>query len=450
MVRTCQRGSVRKSIDINFIIAIFLAIVTGAQARNPIGPPSTFPADPSAKVGADGQLYVYCSLDEKTDHYCSYSNVVLSTNDMKTWKFHPDSFVTLGKNDMLPANDTILYAPDCQYRDGLYYFYFCQPDQIPIGVATSECPTGPFSNPSFLNVGKHLEIDPATFIDDDGQAYLVWGQFNLKMAKLNKDMRTLDEGSIQEPVITEKEHHFHEGASMTKRNGLYYLIYADVSRAATPSCLGYATSKSPFGPYQYRGVIIDNSHCNPGNWNNHGSIVGFGGKWYVFYHRSSQGVVMMRRTCVEPITFRDDGSIPEVEMTTQGAEPPLDSSLRIEAEQACGLWGNMRVSTVGEDTEILSGIRDGDRAVYKYLDFKTMPKHLRIRVKPGKSDSTISFQSGDGSSSKIATLEIKGAPDVTWTEVVCEASAVSGVHAVELDFKVTGEDGPLVDWWTFE
>ena len=84
---------------------------------------------------------------------------------------------------------------------------------------------------------------------------------------------------------------------MTKRNGIYYLVFADISRAGMPTCLGYATSKSPFGPYQYRGVIIDNDHCNPGNWNNHGSIVEFGGKWYVFYHRSTQGSVMMRKAC---------------------------------------------------------------------------------------------------------------------------------------------------------
>lgn len=437
-------------MDIKLILTLFLSGFGVLSARNPIGPPLTFPADPSAKVGADGRLYIYCSLDEKPDHYCSYSNVVLSTEDMKTWKFHPDSFVTLGKLDMLPTNDIILYAPDCQYRDGQYYLYFCQPEKTAIGVATSKSPTGPFSDPCFLNVGKHLEIDPSTFIDDDGQAYHVWGQFNLKMAKLNKDMRTLDEGSIHETVITEKEHHFHEGAYMTKRNGLYYLIYADVSRAVTPSCLGYATSTSPFGPYQYRGVIIDNSHCNPGNWNNHGSIVDFGGKWYVFYHRSSQGVVMMRRACVEPITFRDDGSIPEVEMTTQGVESPIDSNLRIEAEQACGLWGNVRVSTGGEDTEILSGVRNGDRAVYKYLDFKTAPKHLRLRVKPGKSDGTVNIYQDQSSSSKIAGIEIKGTPDGKWTEIVCDAFPVSGVHAVEFNFKVQGEGGPLLDWWKFE
>jgi hypothetical protein len=437
-------------MNTKLILTLFLSSIGGLPARNPIGPPLTFPADPSAKVGADGQLYVYCSLDEKPDHYCSYSNVVLSTEDMKTWKFHPDSFVTLGKLDMLPANDAILYAPDCQYRDGQYYLYFCQPDKIPIGVATSKSPTGPFSDPSFLNVGKQLEIDPSTFIDDDVQAYHVWGQFNLKMAKLNKDMRTLDEGSIQDAVINEKEHHFHEGAYMTKHNGLYYLVYADVSSAATPSCLGYSTSTSPFGPYQYRGVIIDNAHCNPGNWNNHGSIVEFKGKWYVFYHRSSQGVVMMRRACVEPITFREDGSIPEVEMTTQGAEPPLDSSLQIEAEQACGLWGNVRVSTGGESTETLSGIENEDRVVYKYLDFKSPPTHLRMRVRAGKSDATINVHLDQNSSSKIAGIDIKGTPDGKWTEVVCDATAASGVHAVELNFEVNGDDGPLLDWWSFE
>ncbi len=74
----------RESIVINFILAILLAIVTGASVRNPIGPPLTFPADPSVKVGADERLYSYFSLEGKPDHYCSNSNVVPSTDDMKT------------------------------------------------------------------------------------------------------------------------------------------------------------------------------------------------------------------------------------------------------------------------------------------------------------------------------------------------------------------------------
>jgi arabinoxylan arabinofuranohydrolase len=278
----------------------------------------------------------------------------------------------------------------------------------------------------------------------------VWGQFTLKMAKLNRDMRTLDAASIQDNVLTEAEHHFHEGAYMTKRDGLYYLVFADISRAGMPTCLGYATSRSPLGPYQYRGVIVDNDHCNPGNWNNHGSIAEFGGQWYVFYHRSTQGSVMMRKACVEPITFRADGSIPEVEMTTQGADGPLDATLRIEAEEACTLLGNLRVTPGDGGSEVLSGIRGGDRATYKYLNFKTPPTKLRLRVKPGKADCTLSFHLDQVWHQKLATVTLKGEPDGPWTEIVCEAAPVSGVHAVAIQFTSQGEDGPLLDWWKFD
>ena len=432
------------------LLVALAATVTCLLARNPIAPPPICPADPSAKVGADGRLYVYCSLDVTPDRYCSHTNGVLSTGDLRTWQWHPDAFVTAGKSDMLPDNDALLYAPDCQYRDGNYYLYFSQPGRIATGVAVSKSPTGPFGQATFLNVGKYLEIDPSTFIDDDGQAYHVWGQFTLKMAKLNRDMRTLDAASIRDNVLTEKEHFFHEGAYLTKRNGLYYLVFADISRAGMPTCLGYATSKSPTGPYQYRGVIVDNDHCNPGNWNNHGSIVEFGGKWYVFYHRSTQGVVMMRKACVEPIRFREDGSIPEVEMTTQGTDGPLDATLRIEAEEACALLGNVRVSPGGAGGEILSGIRGGDRATYKYLDFKSPPKKLRLRVKPGQADSTLSFHQDQIWHRKLASVTIKGSPDGAWTEIVCDAAEVSGIHAVVINFQGKGENGPLLDWWRFE
>ncbi len=272
----------------------------------------------------------------------------------------------------------------------------------------------------------------------------------MKMAKLNKDMRILDAESIRDNILTEKEHHFHEGAYMTKRNGIYYIVFADNSRDHRPTCLGYATSKSPFGPYQYRGVIIDNNHCNPGNWNNHGSIAEFGGKWYVFYHRSTQGVVTMRKACVEPITFREDGSIPEVEMTTQGAEGPIDAKSRVEAEQACALWGNVRVSKSDEGSEILSSICDGDRADYKYVEFKTAPKKLRLRMKPGKSDCILSILLDQKLNSQIGKTKIMGSLNGQWAEIVCDVAKVSGVQVVSLSFHVQGEDGPLLDWWRFE
>jgi arabinoxylan arabinofuranohydrolase len=102
---------------------LLLALLTatpGLLARNPIAPPQTCPADPSAKLGADGRLYLYCSIDVSPHYYCSPANGVLSTTDLRTWQWHPASFVTAGPHDMLPDNDAFLYAPDCQYRDGHY------------------------------------------------------------------------------------------------------------------------------------------------------------------------------------------------------------------------------------------------------------------------------------------------------------------------------------------
>ena len=81
----------------------------------------------------------------------------------------------------------------------------------------------------------------------------------------------------------------------------------------------------------------------------------------------------MRKTCIEPITFLEDGSIPEVEMTSQGAGGPLLSNTTIEAEWACGLQGNVRIQTVSKNQEALVQMENGDKVVFKYI----VP-HLRM------------------------------------------------------------------------
>ena len=110
----------------------------------------------------------------------------------------------------------------------------------------------------------------------------------------------------------------------------------------------------------------------------------------------------------------------------------------------------MRVATGDEGSEILSGIRDGDRAIYKYLDFKTVPKKLRLRVKPGKSDCILSVHLDQDLNTRIAETKITGKPNGQWAEIVCDVADVSGVHSVTINFQVQGEDRPLLDWWKFE
>ena len=433
-------------------LVLYFNFVLTLHSQNPIVPPGVYIADPSAHVWNDGKLYVYGSRDESPKYFCSWRHDVLSTSDMKTWTITSNTFASKGPGDEVSYSDAPLYAPDCQYRNGIYYLFYCIASGMNTeGVATSKSPVGPFTNGKPIELKGVNEIDPCVFIDDDGQAYYIWGQFQAKVARMKPNMTEIDSTTIHENVVTEKDHFFHEGGYMIKRNGTYYFIYADMSRAGRPTCIGYSTGKSPFGSFTYGGVIIDNDRCDPGNWNNHGSVVEFKGQWYVFYHRSSHNSFTMRRTCVEPIFFREDGSIKEAEMTTQGASGPLDPLVKMDAERACLLDGNVRVEAFKPDKEQLTGIRNNDNACFKYFDFKQGADSLTLMVapgaKPGKIDVGLDVRWGDS----IGQLEIPGNGDgKTWTAVSCKAGPVKGVHAIWMRFSGQGDDLFNIDWFQFK
>lgn len=442
----------------NYLTTLFLLFCGFGIAQNPICPPGLNIADPTTRVWKDGKLYLYGSRDESLNYYGSYDHWVLSTSDLLNWEFTPNAFASKGPFDQVPFNDDMLYAPDCMYKNGMYYLYFCQPGGLE-GVATSTSPTGPFTNPKELYLKKKNQIDPAVFIDDDGQAYYTWGQFQAKIAKLKPNMTEIDTTSIVENVITEKEHFFHEGNYMVKRNGIYYMVYADMSRKGMPTCIGYATSKSPMGPYKYGGVIIDNDGCDPNNWNNHGSIVEFKGQWYVFYHRTTHGVVNARKACIEPIYFNEDGSINEVEMTSQGAGKPLDAFSTIEAERACLLHGQVRIESYiwdrtnplnPDNNNQLGQIKNNDRAVYKYVDFGDGATLVQMRVAPGSKPGKIIIRMDNSWEAPVGTLDVPGGGDgQTWELLTCRLKQVKGVHALHLSF-VTEENSSFnVDRFVF-
>ena len=414
--------------------SIFIAIA--AFSQNPIVPPGVYIADPSAHVFNDGKVYIYGSWDVSPDHYCSTSYHIASSSNLKTWEIYDEGFATTGPNDQVSYNDGSLLAPDAQYVDGKYYLYYCQfafGGGSAEGIAVADNPEGPFLNGTPLNVGGIEQIDPSVFIDDDGQAYYIWGQFSAKMAKMMPNMMEIDTTSIIENVATEEKHFFHEGSFMAKRNGIYYLVYADMSRGGAPTSIGYSYSTSPMGPYTYGGVIVDNKFCDPAVWNNHGSILEFKDQWYVFYHRSTHGSASMRKACIEPITFREDGSIPEVLMTSQGAGDPLNAFEEIDAARACMLTGNIRIQTSAIDNEVLAETFNGDQAVFRYLDFKDGVDHLSIRVAPGTKPSRISI--GTGSQETIGTVEVPAKKNnEEWITLKIAVTPVKGVHALWLGF----------------
>ncbi|MGH4050316.1 MAG: family 43 glycosylhydrolase [Clostridium sp.] len=401
---------------------------------NPILPINHFVPDAEAHQWEDGRMYIYGSYDiSGNTSYCSHEYRVFSSLDLVNWTDHDVSFRSMGEKGEILWEGKPLYAPDCIYKNGKYYLYFCTEGNAE-GVATSNSPFGPFKSAVPVQ-GVHMDaIDPAIFIDDDGQAYLYWGQVKARGAKLKENMSEIYPETLCTSLINEMDHGFHEGSSMRKRNGIYYLVYADISRGR-PTCISYAMSKSPLGPFEKGGVIIDNTGCDPETWNNHGSIAEFGGKWYIFYHRSSQNSKFNRRVCIEPITFNEDGSIDEVEMTTQGVSGPLDQRVKMGAFRACKLSGKTYIDA-GENMEYLKILNSGDWATYKYFDFKgdlcTFEATAASIHDAGEIEIRIDSEDGK----VIGECAIDDTGDwKNWETFSTNVENITGVHAVYLVFK---------------
>jgi len=305
------------------LLVIFLCMFPSVSAQQMAENPFVrhlYTADPSAHVWADGRLYVYASQDIAPPQGCDLMDQyhVFSTDDMINWVDHGEilraSQVPWGRPE-----GGFMWAPDCAYKDGIYYFYFPHPTGSAdwnttwkIGVATSTSPAGGFVVQGYIP-GLESLIDPCVFMDDDGQAYLYHGGGGLcKGGKLKDNMMEID-GSMQK---MEGLYDYHEAAWVHKRNGIYYLSYSD-NNGNGGNRMRYATSNSPLGPWTHRGAYI-----NPtGSETNHGSIVEYKGQWYAFYHNSAlSNHPWLRSICVDKLYYNEDGTIQLVKQTGKDVE----------------------------------------------------------------------------------------------------------------------------------
>lgn len=357
------------------------------KSRNPVLPPEYYCPDGEPHY-INGELYVYPSFDIKPGSYCSDMLYVPHSKDLSEWtvsgpaftspqvkwpwtKCYPAGLAEAESYEELPdyigdyfpkilrkvipfrlfkgyvkgitsifwnhQDNRLLFAPDSVTINGKSYLFFCMSDGCE-GVAVSDDPAGPFTDPVRIVTDKSRTpisgIDPGVFADDDGRVYLYWGQISSFGAELTEDLTMVKENTIVKGLLTEKQHRFHEGSSMRKIGDTYYYIFTDTHRNR-PTALGYATSKSPLGPFEYQGIIVDNAGCDPESWNNHGSIECIDGQWYVFYHRSTGNSRYLRRMCAEPITIDENGFIKEVPVTSIGMGEPYKPDEPLYGYQAC-------------------------------------------------------------------------------------------------------------------
>jgi len=306
-----------------FLVGLSLALATDTLAQNPIIC-NQFTADPSARV-FNGKVYLYPSHDIppesekcKENWFCMEDYHVFSSDNLVEWMDH-GVILTQREVPWVDSTSYSMWAPDCIDRNGKYYFFF--PSQAKpgneksgfrIGVAISEKPYGPFI-PETEPIDGVSGIDPNPFIDEDGQAYLYWSAGNIYVAKLKDNMLEL----ASEPKVIENlpEKGLKEGPYLFKRNGIYYLTYPHVENKTER--IEYAISDNPLGPFEVKGVIMDES---PNCWTNHHSIIEYNAQWYLFYHHNdlSPHFDKNRSVRIDSLFFNEDGTIQKVIPTLRG------------------------------------------------------------------------------------------------------------------------------------
>lgn len=282
-----------------------------------------YTADPAALVH-DGSLYLYAGEDSGDGKFYDIPNwTVFSTKDLVNWKEYD---IPLSDSDFSWAKkDHSSWAAQVIERNGKFYWYICtEHDTIrgkAIGVAVSDTPVGPFKDA----LGEALitndmtteytdiawdDIDPTVWIEDDGQAYLIWGNTQCYYAKLKENMIELDG-----PIKTINLPQFTEAPWIHKRGDWYYLSYA----FGWPEKTAYAMSKSIEGPWEFKGLLNELAgNCNT----NHQAIVEFNNQWLYIYHNGGgpDGGSFHRSVCMDELHYNDDGTIKRIQMTSEGVQ----------------------------------------------------------------------------------------------------------------------------------
>ena len=324
-------------------VALFAALGLAGSAWRSYGQASSkpgenpilrdiFTADPAPLVYKD-KVYLYVGHDEAKEGQMFNMNDwrCYSSSDMKNWTAHGP--IMNVRNFKWASKDA--WASQVVARNGKFYFYAAVQEGTPanakaIGVAVSDSPTGPFvdARGSALISDKTTpgpngwdDIDPTVFVDDDGTAWLAWGNPNCYLAKLKSNMTELD-GPIQRIEVP----NYTEGPWLHKRGGTYYLTYAAFAHQGMSEKLCYATAPRVTGPWTYQGILTEQAK---NSYTIHAGIVEFKKQWYLFYHNATltlptgeSGALGRRSVCAEYLYYNPDGTMQPITHTVAGLSVP--------------------------------------------------------------------------------------------------------------------------------
>ena len=420
------------------------------EAQNPVIR-DQFTADPTARV-FNGKMYLYPSHDIPSpverlkEWFCMGDYHVFSSENLTDWTDHG---VIIDQNDVpwVQPDSYSMWAPDCVYKDGTYYFYFPSTPKgegrrgFAVGVATGKHPEGPFT-PLEQPIEGVSGIDPCVMFDTEGKAYLFWSGGGIRMARLKDNMTELD----SEPqTVKGLPEGFKEGPFAFERNGKYYLTFPWVEDKT--ETLAYAMSDNPMGPYTFKGKIMEQSPT--GCWTNHHSIVEYNGQWYLFYHHNDYSPEFDKRrsTRIDSLSFNDDGTIRPVRPTLRGVGI-TDARKPVQIDRYSEITPGASIAYLDPDHKFegWKTVLESENASIRYnrIDFGTTPaREITVRVK-----------SPAGGRLKIG---LSGLPNFTmkvprsdqWILVTHPvSSAPTGLH--DLTVSLESGNGTELDWVTWK
>jgi hypothetical protein len=433
-----------------------------------------YTADPSPLVVGD-TLFLYTSHDASPEDipdvnekssagFFMYDWLLWSTTDMVNWTEH--GAVASLKDFPWRGRENGAWAIQTVERNGKYYLY-APLHGHGIGVLEADSPYGPFKDP----LGKPLvwdksnwyDIDPSVYTDDDGQAYMYWGNPHTFWAKLGEDMTSLTSEVNKLPHIP----NYQEGPWFYKRNGHYYLGFAST---CCPEALGYAMSDSPTGPWEWKGYIMKPTQRDRGN---HPGIVDYKGHSYVFgqnydlMHLETFVHHERRSVSATEITYNADGTIQEVPYWLDQKPMKqlhwLNPYKRVEAEtmawgfglksakmgiENTGVVADMPTST-GKKNMYIYDINNGEYIKLRGVDFGKGAKQFSIAA-ASTGGVTINLRLDSNKGPVVGTVTVGKTGNVEKYRMFSgKVKNVAGVHDLYICFDKASGDVRL-DYWQFK
>lgn len=439
-----------------------LGLVPSAMADNPFIQ-TYYSPDPAPVVFGD-TLCSYSGNDEGGSFFTMHGWRVSCTTDMVNWTDMNTLILEAGDfNGSAKKNgDWAAQVIRRKNAEGVYkYYYYVTVESTrggrAINVAVSDYKEGPFKDA--LN-GKHLAgpnwdyIDPTVWIDDDGQAYLYWGNPKLYYCPLKDNMIECD-GKERVTDMASFNGKYTEGPWIHKRGNKYYMIYA---AGGIPESIDYSWSDSPTGPWTYKGVIMPSAE--PGSaFTVHSGIVDFKGRSFFFYHnqrRVPSAGGYSRTSAVEEFTWGADGTIPTIRMTDEGVTKPiknLDPYEKVQAETKAWVEG-ITVDKAGGYTIIknvdaegktvfLTNMNAGSWTKVRSVDMGDGADNIVVCTKGGSG--VIELHSGSAKGPLMSTIEVPASAD--WQENSFPVTGAEGVADLYFVFK---SGNFKFDYWYME